>query len=138
MKKSKFQIIQQRLVRSDFRINKSFKQKKGERFNIEFTPNIKVMKFKEKNEALVSFSLEVFKDEDSSKYPFYIILTIDGLFKWSDGLENVDNYLNVNAPAVLMSYMRSIVSQLTVFAGYPPLVLPLINFTENLNKSDKK
>ena len=39
MKKSKFQMIQQRLVRSDFRINKSFKQKKGERIEITVPPD---------------------------------------------------------------------------------------------------
>jgi len=38
--------------------------------------------------------------------------------------------LRQNAPAALFSYLRPIVTQITVEANIPPLVLPLMNFTE--------
>ena len=38
--------------------------------------------------------------------------------------------LNVSAPAVLLSYIRGMISQVTAFSGYPALIIPLINFSE--------
>jgi preprotein translocase subunit SecB len=38
--------------------------------------------------------------------------------------------LRQNAPAALFSYLRPIVTQISIEANMPPLILPLMNFTE--------
>ena len=121
MKKSNFQLVRQRLLKVEFLVNKKYKPSKDHQIPIEYYPDIKVQKHKNQNSAFVTFNMEIFKNDGSDKYPFYIALSIQGHFRWNEGLENIDNYLHINAPAVLMSYLRSIVSQLTIQAGFPPL-----------------
>lgn len=129
MKKSNFQLVSQRLLKVEFTVNKNYNPPKDHKIPINYSPQINVQKYDNENAADVFFKMEIFKNDGSDKYPFYINLLIKGYFKWNEGLGNIDNYLHVNAPAVLMSYLRSIVSQLTIQAGFPPLILPLINFT---------
>ncbi|MCD6577996.1 protein-export chaperone SecB [bacterium] len=130
MKDSEFQLLSQRLRRVDFEINKGFKNKsKGIR--LKLFPEAEVHKDKKENKAIVIFKLKIFDKKELEKYPFFMNLEIEGVFSWSENVDNIDEYLKINAPAVLMSYLRSIVTQLTVFAGYPPLILPLIDFTKD-------
>jgi preprotein translocase subunit SecB len=130
MKDSEFQLLSQRLTKTEFKINRKFSNK-DKKIALKLSSNIKISKMKNKNEAFVIFKLNIFNKKELEKYPFYINLEIEGLFSWSKNINNIDKYLKVNAPAVLMSYLRSIVTQLTVSAGYPPLILPLIDFTKN-------
>ena len=55
-----------------------------------------------------------------------------GHFKWNsiNDDELVDKFLNFNAPALLLSNIRSIITQLTAFSGFPALILPLYDFTK--------
>ena len=45
-------------------------------------------------------------------------------------IKNIENMLKVNGGAVLLSYLRPILSSLTMQAGIKPLHIPLIDFTE--------
>lgn len=45
-----------------------------------------------------------------------------------------DNLLQINAPAMLLSYARPIVSLITVQAGMKPLNFPFLNFTKSETK----
>ena len=52
-------------------------------------------------------------------------------FKWEDLDEKtVDSMLNLNAPALLLSYMRPIVANITNSSKFPTYNLPFINFKE--------
>ncbi len=127
-KKSFFQLTSQRLLKSDFVVNKNYKDEG----NINIVPKlfIDITPFDNKSfETTVKLDLVMF-EKDNILYPFYLELSIEGLFSWGENTENIEYFLNVNAPSVLISYLRSVASQLTVFAGYPPLILPLMNFTK--------
>jgi len=54
-------------------------------------------------------------------------------FEWSDDIEEktVRSLLEINAPVALLSYMRPYISGITSGSGYPPLVIPLLNFKAN-------
>jgi len=55
-----------------------------------------------------------------------------------DFITQNDHFLFLNAPAVLMPYVRAHLSACTVMAGYPPLNLPLFNmasFAEKLKEN---
>ena len=129
MKESKFQIINQRLINVDYIINENF-SKNG--IELKLNSNIKIKRDDAKKIAEVIFTLYIFPDENIEDVPFKITVSNKGQFKWTDDIDSVtlDKLLNTNTPAILMSYMRSIVSQLTSFSSYPPLVLPLIDFTQ--------
>ena len=43
----------------------------------------------------------------------------------------------VNAPAIALPYLRSFLSIITMQSGYPPVVLPSINFVEFANNTRK-
>ena len=126
MKASEFQLINQRLVASSFKINKNYKK---EEIKLDINTKVNIAKSNTDNLASVTLILEIFKEEDLENNPYYIKLEIEGHFEWRN-IENIEQYLQVNAPAVLFSYLRSIIIQLTVMSGFPPLNLPLINFNK--------
>ncbi len=99
--------------------------------DLKLSGNTEIHKFEE-NKAKVIFSFSVFKKEPIESVPFKIEIIIEGIFTWNEeiSLDMVDQLLNTNAPAILISYIRSIVTQLTVLSGFPALVLPLLNFTK--------
>lgn len=39
--------------------------------------------------------------------------------------------LRANGPAILLSYIRPYITNITVRDGFPPLILPVMDFTEN-------
>lgn len=127
MKQSNFQILGQRITKSVFSINKQFDTSKEKDFEIQINSNITINKNEIEKKAIVILEVDIF-EENSTKYPFYLKLENEGLFSWDDSITNLDDFLNYNAPAVLLSNIRSIASQLTSFAGFPPLIIPLINF----------
>lgn len=64
--------------------------------------------------------------------PFFISITQSGVFEYPKDIDKkmLKGLLNVSAPAVLLSYIRGMISQVTAFSGYPALIIPLINFSE--------
>ena len=56
-------------------------------------------------------------------------------FKWDSNLQekNVEIFLNQNAPALLLSYARPIVSMVTNASHYPAYNIPFINFADKNN-----
>lgn len=127
IKESFFQLKQQRLLKVEYEINDNFDFNKI-KLNMDYS--LDISKSEEKKEVQINMNLKIFNKEEIDTLPFYFDLIIQGLFTWNS--EDIDESLfKVNAPAILMSYLRPVVSQLTSFSGYPPLILPLINFVEN-------
>ena len=86
--------------------------------------------------AEVVLEIELFGKRDLSDVPFKFQIANKGLFFWSEEVEEkVDIFLNINAPASLLSYIRPLITQFTSFSNFPPLILPLIDFTET-HKND--
>mgnify|MGYP001054462075 CR=1 FL=1 len=56
------------------------------------------------------------------------------MFEWCKELEDNPTQLEVllkeNAPAILYSYLRPIITNMSIEASLPPLVIPLMNFRE--------
>lgn len=54
------------------------------------------------------------------------------------GLEKLNNYFYINAPALLFPYIRAYISTLTNLSGFEPINLPTLNMTklgEDLKKN---
>lgn len=48
------------------------------------------------------------------------------------------SFPTINAPAIAFPYLRSFLSVVTMQAGYPPVMLPSINFVEFAKKAKKQ
>ncbi|CCI60150.1 MULTISPECIES: protein-export chaperone SecB [Staphylococcus] len=83
-----------------------------------------------KGSSLVSIEIEIGGKEDVN--PFHIITKVEAIFEWDNFKpDEVDNYLNINAAAILYSYCRPHISYITSASGLPTYTLPFYNFTNN-------
>ncbi len=135
MKESSFQLVgKPQVTKVQFEINKDFVFEKE--VALEISNNVRVLKNsnEKKNESIVILSIDVFPSEELADVPFKMEIEIQGCFIWDEILANdnvqLDAMLKQNAPAVLYSYLRPIITLVTVEANMPPLVLPLMNFIE--------
>lgn len=129
MKESFFKLLNQSTEEIIFKKNSNYNNT-GKSIDVEFSPEVQIKKF-EDNSAEVTLKFQIFSEEKFDKSPFFLSITEKGIFEWSeDHLDQIDDLLKTSAPAVLLSYIRSIISQATAFSGYPALIVPLINFAE--------
>lgn len=139
MDKSNFQLDRQRIISTDFTLNKDF-LKKNNNLNIELEGKTEV-KILSENTAIVIFSLSVFNNKPLEEVPFQIKVASEGTFSWNLSMDKkkLYNFLNINAPSILLSYIRSVVSMITSYAGLPNIMIPLINFYKpSSTQEDKK
>lgn len=129
-KVSGFQFKNPRLTKLVFETNTEFVSQNQE-LEVGFSMENTVKRRDE--EAIVSFTLSVFKDQKQVA-PFFIEATIEALFVWSaDDFSDdkmVQDLLSINAPSLLLSYLRPHISQVTAAAGFPPLNVPFFDFTK--------
>ncbi len=123
---SSFQFKAPVLESIEFMVNDLFNVKDFEGFD-SVDSDLKISK--NNNHAKVEMYLEI--GEKTELYPFYVRITMSSEFRWIDSSEEqIEGYLNVNAPALLLSYMRPIVANITNSSKYEVLNLPFINFSE--------
>lgn len=129
MKKSMFQFKNPRIEKISFEVNNNIPCED----NIPLDINVQTFLSDEENIALVKLFLTVGELDDNSKKiknSIYFSGCIVSEFKWEEEVKNIENMLKVNGGAVLLSYLRPILSSLTMQAGIKPLHIPLIDFTE--------
>ena len=129
MKKSSFKIISTSTEEVVFKKNDLFISK-NENINLKLDSNIEVI-FLENNRARVVLEFNIFDEKNLDTVPFFIKVKESGIFEWKEdtNFETLINLLHIIAPALLLSYIRSIISQLVAFSGYPSLVIPFIDFS---------
>lgn len=126
-KRSVLKFDNPRVVEFDFKISPEFDSSKYKAFGINYQTSITK---REVNIADVSLAVKVGLDGET--VPFTIYAKVQATFNWEEGLETsiVDKLLNVNAKILLLSYLRPLVSHITVDAGYPPFIIPFLDFSE--------
>lgn len=132
MRKSNFQFINPYLVECEYRINEEFT---GEEENVEMHNefNIDVQQHQSENRAIVKLRLRTNYNEPEK--PFQIGVTVASEFEWEDGVDEktLKIFLNQNAPALLLGYMRPIVANITNSSQFAAYNLPFLNFTDIRN-----
>jgi len=133
MQESVFQLIgKPRIKKFEFKLNEDYKFD-GE-LKLEMNNNIQIVKGVDENaqQAIVTLSIGIFESFEFDQVPFQITVDIEGHFRWNDTLDDngtsLESLLKQNAPAILYSYTRPIITMMTVEANMPPLVIPLLNF----------
>ncbi len=125
MKKSEFQF-------DGFVINKSLfelsKEPKSIDLIVDFTPSGRLDKKKSK----FNLNLGVVISEKSNSLKIEVDAT--GFFKYSFiDEQDLENFLFLNAPAILFPYIRAYISTLTTLSGISPIVLPTLNLSRLKN-----
>ena len=135
LKESRFQLVgKPKITKILFETNKEFVFK--DKVQLEMNNNIHIIKNsdEQKNDSIIVLNIGIFASKNLSDVPFRLDLEIEGHFMWDDKLTDdafqLDSMLKQNAPAILYSYLRPIITLITVEANMPPLVIPLMNFFE--------
>ena len=128
MKESFFKLRSQFTEEIIFKKNSDFKDRK---IKLKFSHRLEIKNIDE-GSSNVKLIFNIFTEEELAESPFFISITQSGKFEYPSNLDknNLENLLNINAPAVLLSYIRGIISQITAFSGYPALIVPLMNFAK--------
>jgi len=131
---SRFQISQPQLLEVTYIINEDFNNSdNADNIKLEANSVTRVEMLTDDTGAKVIFTLKIFDQEKLSEVPFFMQVSMKGFFRWDESMDEeiYKKLLRTNAPAILLSYIRPFVSQLTSASGYPPLILPLIDFSSN-------
>ncbi len=93
-------------------------------------------------QALVEVKLQLNKIEDKEIEDscFVAEVTMQSAFSWPEELteQQVKNLLEINAPALLISYIRPIIVQLTSASPMPVYNLPFLNLNDLLGEQETK
>lgn len=87
-------------------------------------------KYKKNDDSTAIVILDVKIGEKSDESPFYINIVYSANFRWDEEITNPDDFLNINAPALLYSYIRPIVSSIMANTKYNRLDLPFMDFSK--------
>jgi preprotein translocase subunit secB len=128
VKESFFRLRSQFTEEIIFKKNSDFKDRK---IKLKVSHKLEINNIDETSSS-VRLIFNIFTEEELAVSPFFISITQLGEFEYPSDLDRTDleNLLNINAPAVLLSYIRGLISQITAFSGYPALIIPLINFAK--------
>ncbi len=117
-----------------YETNKGFNFEGSLPLEIKNTVNIIKGEEEQALEAIIVLKIDIFDKEEFADAPFKMNVEIEGCFTWDKELSEKDELLNrllkQNAPAILYSYIRPLITLITVEASMPPLVLPLMNFQD--------
>ncbi len=134
---SKFQFIRPMLM------GVSFERNLDADFKENVVPAIHLQRYfgkHESNSAIVELTLQLNKkdDEVDKTAPYWLEVKYGAVFEWEAGTDKqeVASYLEINAPAMLLSYIRPVVAQLTAASPYGVYHVPLINMVEVYGKKD--
>ena len=131
-KKSNFQFENPRVVKFEFGVNEEFDKEKFEGFEINNEVSNAVIEAGK--EALVKLGISI--GQENENVPFFCVIEMVAKFWMEDEVEEkvFQTCLDVNAPSLLLSYARPLISLITSQAGFPTFDLPFVNFmkdTEN-------
>lgn len=125
---SRFQFKDPKLLDLKFHVNHDLKQAEELELKVAFSLQVTVQKATDEPRALVALLIKAEPDQN----PVFVIeCTMQSEFEWDDRLpeDQVDNLLNKNAPALLLSYMRPIIHSVSNSSPYPSIAVPFMDFT---------
>lgn len=110
--------------------------------NEQFNPKIQQVEFENNfnvkislinaNSAEVEFTL-ILQTLENDNGPFSLQICVAAEFEWNEELQDEDtikSLLNLNAPALLLGFMRPIVANITNLSQFPVYNIPFIDFTK--------
>lgn len=130
---SVFQFSNPMLLKLDFSVNQDFENNEEEKISLSLKLETQVAQENEdNNEAFVVLCVTV--GEKTNEFPFYVYAEEAASFRWEKEAyseEALERLLKQNAPALLLSYLRPIIANITNSSPYTAYDIPFMNFKEN-------
>lgn len=118
-----------KIIESNFKLNKEYVYEKGKKLNLNIEMNTNITESQEKKNLFIcKLELKILGNEEIT--PFTLEVVVEGLFEITEEEDKFKEVLKFNGPAILLSYVRPYISNITLVAGIDPVVLPLLNFAE--------
>ena len=117
LRESKFKFERPILKRFSFNENEAFEEKEELKIEIELEKEI------ERKEKTGGVSV-ILKTVNSNEIPFFIEIEMYSKFIWE---EEIINALEINAPSLLISYIRPLVALVTGSSKYPTWNIPFLD-----------
>lgn len=138
MKDSNFQFVNPYLEEVNFSANPDF-HLNTDAGEVEIRNNFEINIEREQDENRAKVELMLSINAEDEKAPFQLRIKIASDFMWEGlGEEAVKSMLNLNAPALLLGYMRPIVANITNSSIFPAYNIPFINFKESPSFEDNQ
>lgn len=133
--KAVLQFLDYHVLESCYRYN-PFSDEDSFELSPEFDYAIKLDK-DNPSDALVELGITI-GDEHITELPLYVRGRIVGRFELKTdstlSKDDISNFLQVNAVAILYPYLRSLISDVTSKGSEAPVILPTINVVEMMKK----
>lgn len=113
----------------EYRLNEGFKlQREQSEVNIKLNFDVLIHKDKNLPEASVDLTCEIGGKE--SEYPYFLRITETSKFRWLEDMdkEKVKQLLERNGPALLLSFLRPMVLQVTATSPCNAYQIPFMDF----------
>lgn len=131
---SNFRFSNPQVIKFNFELNDAFVPKENQILNVEKEFHLQVSEIEKDNEMnKVVIVLEIKIGNEKPDSPFRIEVAEAALFKWKDGIydqKKLNRLLNHNAPALLLSYIRPMITNVTANSKFPAYQLPFVDFTK--------
>lgn len=139
MKASLFQFTNPELVKLYFSVAENFAP---ESENVNIITNIKTRISRNPDEddfelATVQLQITIGSPEDPN--PYYVEAIEQADFRWKKGMytdTQIENLLRKNGAALLISYLRPIISTITGFSQYSAFNLPYVDLSQPTDKEN--
>ena len=130
MPESPFQFTSPVLAYLEFIPNQDFQAPLGQEVQTQIRMGVAVDKRNDAPEATVKLTVKI--GENDSNYPFFLCAVEKADFRWGNDLsdEIVKRLLDQNAPTLLLSYLRSVIVQITGASTYGVCHIPFVNFAQ--------
>lgn len=128
---SVFQFTNPALLELDFKVNDEFDNGKKKEIKINLKVETKVSREEDAEEAFVALCVTL--GEETDKVPFYVYAVEGARFKWEKSKyseDEIQRLIQQNAPALLLSYLRPIIANITGASQYGAYNMPFMNFRE--------
>lgn len=109
-----------------FDLNEEYDFKNTKEYNLGLNVKTEVNEIGKENLYEVVVTMKTTSEEEIE--PFNLSATISGIFKIEDNVEKMLQVLRVSGPAILTSYLRPYISNITLASGIDPVTIPVLNF----------
>lgn len=143
--KSSFEFNDPKLIASILLINPSYSENlsliKSLNFNIETIGSKPEDMDNETRHSSVMLTVKTSNEiKMDDKTPCFILVSMQAEFKWKKGVyteKQEKSLIKVNAPSLLLSYIRPHLAELTEASEIPVQHIPFIDFTKIINEKGK-
>lgn len=129
MEKSKFKFKTPELKSVSFLESPDFSEQEYD--GMLFEGKTEIARVKDKNLAKVTLKVKI--GDVGNAYPFLINVEMTSLFAWDNDVDEklIDELLRVNAPSLILSYIRPLVSIITGNSRFSAFNIPFMNMGDN-------